>query len=478
MHSPVNISFEQFIQLNKWDTSTPIYIQLVNEMVKAIHLGHLPHQTKLPGTRQLVKILGINRNTIIKAFEELEAQNYIQILPNKGTYVYFPHQTKGIQKQKNLIADQASFPFNSSRYFDYKKEKLARYHLTIPSIDMRLIDLSLTNRVEHQLKNKHLNEDEIKSTLTNYVRMTKGIRMNENHLAILNQYKTSLHLLAQLLINKNNYLAVAEKSEPMVNAIFQHYGWNIVPIAMDEYGIIPSELEKALLRYDIKCLYLQTNYGYPTTLSHPIHRQTEIQQIISLTKGLIIEDDSFGEFHYSSIPSNLFIQNSLDQNIIYITQIGKHLRSEYQKTLMVGPRDFIEVINNYHVYYTENLYNNLNELNYLFNEGLYIKSLKKVKKELRERRDYLGNLLLLHFGKDVQFKLPKGGLHLWVTFQFPLNLMKIRHNAFEMDLNISSECIYQSKNSAHLLFPFASHSTDELEIIVDILSKCVVKQLL
>lgn len=476
MHSPDKITFAQFIQLNKKDTSTPIYLQLVNEMMKAIHLGNLPHQTKLPGTRQLEKVFGVNRNTIIKAFQELEAQNYIQILPNKGTYIYFPHQTNIKFNQKNIISDKAGFHFNTSRFFDHKKNKEALYNLNTPTLDTRLIDLSLTNRLEHQFKFKNIQEDELNTTITNYLRITKGIRLKEDQIVGINGYKTSLHLLAQLLKDEHPSIAVAEKNEPAVNAIFQHYGWKIIPIKMDEFGIIPEELEKAILKTHVKRVYIQTNFSYPTTISLTTHRQNEILHIISKYKGVIIEDDVLGEYNYSSLPMHLLVQKSFENHIIYITQLGKHLRSIYHQTLILGPSNFIKEITNQKYYISDNHLDNSFVLNYILKEGLYTKSLKKIKKELRDRRDYLGNLLLLHFGNDIDFKLPKGGFHYWITFNLPIHLPKLQKDALDMGLSIASECIYQSKNEAHLIFPFSSYTTQELEKIVEIIKRSILKQ--
>lgn len=100
MNSPVEIPFKSFIQL-KPEQSTAIYLQLVFEFIKAIQTGFLPEGTKLPGTRILCKVLAVNRNTLIKAFQDLESQGWIETLPNKGTYILSQ------QKQKK----ETDFPF-------------------------------------------------------------------------------------------------------------------------------------------------------------------------------------------------------------------------------------------------------------------------------------------------------------------------------------------------------------------------------
>ena len=73
MDSPVQIPFKSFIQLKPEET-TALYLQIVFEFIKAIQIGLLPEGTKLPGTRILCKVLEVNRNTLIKAFQDLELQ--------------------------------------------------------------------------------------------------------------------------------------------------------------------------------------------------------------------------------------------------------------------------------------------------------------------------------------------------------------------------------------------------------------------
>ena len=76
MNSPDKTILD-FIILDK-TIETPIYIQLVEQIIKGIQLGYLENGTKLPGTRQLSHILKLNRNTIVKGLDELQAQEWMK----------------------------------------------------------------------------------------------------------------------------------------------------------------------------------------------------------------------------------------------------------------------------------------------------------------------------------------------------------------------------------------------------------------
>ncbi len=65
----------------------PIYQQIYNEVVKEISLGLLMPQEKLATVRELASALGINPNTVSKAYQMLEQSGYIYSAVGKGSFV-------------------------------------------------------------------------------------------------------------------------------------------------------------------------------------------------------------------------------------------------------------------------------------------------------------------------------------------------------------------------------------------------------
>lgn len=83
----------------------PIYEQLVENYKELIIKGILSEDEKLPSVRALSKELGINPNTIQKAYRELEKQEYIYSIKGKGSYVMVRQERKNNQ-EKNMIKDE------------------------------------------------------------------------------------------------------------------------------------------------------------------------------------------------------------------------------------------------------------------------------------------------------------------------------------------------------------------------------------
>src|SRR5690554_399747 len=66
---------------------TPVYRQVAEQLSMAIQRGYLEEGKKLPGTRKLALELGLHRNTITASFELLEAQGWIEVRANQGSFV-------------------------------------------------------------------------------------------------------------------------------------------------------------------------------------------------------------------------------------------------------------------------------------------------------------------------------------------------------------------------------------------------------
>ena len=70
-----------------YQSRTPIYEQIVNEIERYISLGILKPNDKLESVRELALTLGINPNTVKKAYDELENKGAIVSISTKGTFV-------------------------------------------------------------------------------------------------------------------------------------------------------------------------------------------------------------------------------------------------------------------------------------------------------------------------------------------------------------------------------------------------------
>ncbi len=74
-------------------TGVPPYLQIVQQVKQAIRLGQLKEGDKLPAVREVVRMITINPNTVVKAYRELENRGFIEKRTGIGTFI--THQSKG-----------------------------------------------------------------------------------------------------------------------------------------------------------------------------------------------------------------------------------------------------------------------------------------------------------------------------------------------------------------------------------------------
>lgn len=91
-----------------YQSGLPIYEQIVEQFERYIAFGVLKPKEQLPSIRELASSLGINPNTVKKAYEELEKRGAIITISTKGTFVTEKINTvidKKIEEKIKIIKD-------------------------------------------------------------------------------------------------------------------------------------------------------------------------------------------------------------------------------------------------------------------------------------------------------------------------------------------------------------------------------------
>jgi GntR family transcriptional regulator len=68
-------------------TGVPPYLQLVQQVRRALRLGLLHEGDQLPTVKEVVARVAINPNTVLKAYRELEHDGLVAARPGIGTFV-------------------------------------------------------------------------------------------------------------------------------------------------------------------------------------------------------------------------------------------------------------------------------------------------------------------------------------------------------------------------------------------------------
>jgi GntR family transcriptional regulator len=89
-----------------FNSGKPVYLQIVDQIKAAAASGAFGAGEPLPSIRPLAEELRVNRNTIAKAYGELENQGVIETLPGKGCFVRANHSPLKKEARRKLLIEE------------------------------------------------------------------------------------------------------------------------------------------------------------------------------------------------------------------------------------------------------------------------------------------------------------------------------------------------------------------------------------
>src|SRR5690242_3642009 len=89
-----------------YKSGKPVYLQVVDQIKAAAAAGTLQSGESLPTIRPLAEELRVNRNTIAKAYTELENQGIIETIPGKGCFVRPNNSPLKKDVRRKLLAEE------------------------------------------------------------------------------------------------------------------------------------------------------------------------------------------------------------------------------------------------------------------------------------------------------------------------------------------------------------------------------------
>jgi GntR family transcriptional regulator len=109
------------IQLN-FKSGKPVYLQVVDQIKLAAASGVLHPGEPLPSIRPLSEQLRLNRNTIAKAYTELESQGVIETIPGKGCFLKENHSPYRKDVRQKMVAEEIDAAIVQAHHLQINRE--------------------------------------------------------------------------------------------------------------------------------------------------------------------------------------------------------------------------------------------------------------------------------------------------------------------------------------------------------------------
>lgn len=494
MSSPAEIPYLNFIHLDR-RLQTSLYLQLAQQLINAIQRGYLPAGAKLPGSRQLSDLLAVHRLTVVKTYHELEAQNWVETLPNKGTFVLSDNKKQKTAYHYPTPVSLAKYPETTG--FDFIKSNILSNPFEYSSIPLQFNDGSTDIRLNqfHQLSQlysapmkrksilqkweKHSPEGSgyFKEQLANYLNYSRGLHIAKDNLLITRSTEMSLYIISKLLLHPGDTVVVGELSNFTANMIFQDAGAKIITIPTDDEGIDTEALQQLLQTKKIRMIYVTPHHHYPTTATLSPERRIELLKLAKEHGFIILEDDYDYDFQYENGIAMPMASADIHGVVIYIGTFGRSLAPSFRTGFVVAPKDlipelqkYIGLIDRHGDVFLEHV------LGEMIEEGNIHRFLKKSLKIYRERRDHLCTILDEDFADTVSYRKPSGGLAVWLEWKRPVSLLKLAEKCNEKGLFIPKNILYQNRKTTAIRLGFGHLHTDEMSSCMEILKEVVLQE--
>ena len=401
---------------------------------RALTLG-----TKLPPTRRLADDLELGRNTVVRAYEQLLVEGYLEGRVGDGTYV-------------SDIVDSASRPAAPRRLLGTRREGLSKRGTSIvnhaassviqhgafmPGVpDVEHFPFSIWRRLvakyihvdqSRLLHYTHLGYGPLKVALANYLRVTRMMVVDPKQIVIINGSHQSLDLCARMLTDPNDRVWIEDPGYWGARNVLRATGVNIEPIPLDEKGLAPTDDDWAS---PPRLIFTSPSSQYPTGIVMALDRRLELLERAHQFGSWIIEDDYDNELRYDERPVASLFGLCRRQRVIYLGTLSKVMFPGFRLAYMVLPEDLVDpfVIGNSELYRGGRMAEQA-ALAEFIDEGYFSAHIKRMRSIYLERRDVLRDAMEARLGNGVGVSGGHAGLQLLYRFDRPVDDTQIAAEA-------------------------------------------------
>jgi 2-aminoadipate transaminase len=426
------------------ESHIPLYAQIVTQVRQMIVRGVLKVGDRLPANRELARVLGINRNTVMTAYEELTAEGLISSHVGRGTFISavpIESKTQNVQERLHLspmpwsalLTNQKRDTFLSAIGSSQKSKEIISLAYSLPQPDLFPLE-EFRRCVNRVLKNRGRALMEaglsggfapLQEYLTSRMALD-GISVKPEEVIITNGCQQSLNLIRQILVSPGDEVAIENPTYPGAINVLCASNSRFISVPVGEDGIDLDVFEDILSQRRPKFIYTIPSFQNPTGLTMSIQARRRFIELAARYRVPIVEDDIYNELRFEGAP--LPTLKALDEYglVIYINSFSKIGFPGLRVGWIAAPRVVTDQLN----MAKRNLDFHTSTLNqaaiYEFSRhGLLAKYIKRLKRAFADRRDCMLAALEKYFPEEATWTRPEGGMAIWVRLPQSLNSSQI-----------------------------------------------------
>lgn len=405
--------------------SAPLALQICQQLRSAITGGQLDGGLELPSTRELALHLGVSRNTMSAAYDQLSIEGYLHL--SRGRRPVVARLANIVLQGKGLEAGKGSGLLALSNWalglslHTWPVSGEAGHRPLLPGLGderefpqaiwARCLRRAALRSLQAQASEATSNRPKLQRVLLEHLQAHRGVNAEARQVFILPTAQAALDLIARVVLNPGQVAWVENPGYEGATAAFEAAGASVVGMDLDQHGLMPSGVESATAQAP-RCIFLTPSHQYPTGRLMPVGRRLSLLQFAAQAGAYVIEDDYDGDFHYQGKPvAALQGLDSADQ-VFYVGTFSKTLHMGVRVGYLVAPCSLVDIVEKAQWHTGQTVSLTLQDaLAAFIDEGHYSSHIRKMSRIYKSRRDHLcDGLLAMDAGLAVV--RPEGGMQI------------------------------------------------------------------
>jgi GntR family transcriptional regulator/MocR family aminotransferase len=299
--------------------------QLYQALRERILDGRLGSRTRLPATRDLAALLGISRNTVTRAFDQLYAEGYVEGRVGDGTYVAELSTARPVPRP--LPEGPEPGPALQRLHSHHLPPPVTgaprAFRIGVPAFDLFPFETwaRLQARFWRRPSPARLGYGDpagdwnLRELVAAYLRSSRGLACDPAQVVITCGAQQAISLCAQLLVQPGDRVAIENPGYRAAGHAFAVAGAELCGVPVDNDGLDCAALARV---EDCRLAYVTPSHQYPTGVTLSLARRLELLEWAERRDGWIVEDDYDGEYRYSGTPLAPLAALDRQGRVIYV----------------------------------------------------------------------------------------------------------------------------------------------------------------
>ncbi|HEU4374645.1 MAG TPA: PLP-dependent aminotransferase family protein [Telluria sp.] len=414
-------SFERTQDMGDWPRQRVIHACLRAAIVD----GSLASGARLLATRALAAELGIARNTVVYAYEQLATEGLIIATP-RGTVVAPLAKPKAAVSAGVAANGVLARRMQGVRALPVAGALQGAFAPGVPALGAFPVPLwrRALDRAWRSIDQSDLNYGDVAGVLalreqiSAYLRASRGVRCDASQVFVTSGTQSSLEICARTFADAGATAWIENPGYTGALAAFRVAQLRTVGIPVDAGGIAPAAQDWQ--QNKPRLIYTTPSHQYPTGTVLDMPRRLALIEHARAAGALIIEDDYDSEFRYDGPPLPAMQGLADDAPVIYLGTFSKTMFPAIRTGYMVVPPNLVAPLRSVmarlapHGRVADQL-----ALADFLRSGQFGVHLRRMRRLYRSRRDLLLEALHRHVGDAVAVHGSSAGIHLSLQFLDP-----------------------------------------------------------